>query len=280
MTSAAQVIAYARSWQGYRDNGGMEVWRKYAPFDYHPSSYCGAGQCVVQEHFKLSLGPTTHARIISVPLITLDARKAGLWKFSKDGQPGDLVVEAFGKGEHDLNAWATDHVERLLINNPASATVTTFGFNTTDGTGQGTRGAFVRTRLRSDIAGLVDMQHTFSAPSPAPVKPTIDSPYIIGPMVTRAWQKYEGSTADGNISSQDISRKGCVQASLWPTIHWTASPQGSQLFKAVQKRLRLPADGILGPVTAEGIQGWLGVTRDGVLGPKSTAALCHKLGIK
>lgn len=278
--TAAQLIGYERTWQGYRDNAGSKVWKLYAPTDYDPASYCGAGQCVSQEHFKLALGPTTHARMISVPLITIDARAAGKWLFSKDAKPGDLVIEAFGNGVHDINPWATDHVERLLINNPELPTVTTFGFNTTDGTGTGVRGAFVRTRARTDIAGCVDMQDTFSKPVPVPPKPTPDSPYIIGPLVTRAWQKFEGTKPDGNISSQDAGRKSCVQASLWPTIHWTTQPEGSQLIKAAQKRLRVPADGVLGPVTAEAIQGWLKVTKDGVLGPQSTAALAHKLGFK
>lgn len=144
--------------------------------------------------------------------------------------------------------------------------------------------------VRSDLLAEVQAQYRiFKGVDPHPVNPPTSSPvapkaepYVVGPVMTKAWQKFERTPRDGVISGQDTGRKGCFDVSLWPSIQWQATGRatGSQLVKAAQKRLGLHPDGIVGPATAKAIQKWVGVTPDGVLGPKSTAALAAKIGVK
>lgn len=135
--------------------------------------------------------------------------------------------------------------------------------------------------LWAAMRGSNPAPHPVNPPTPSPVAPKAES-YVVGPVMTKAWQKLEHTPQDGAISGQDAGRKDCFDVSLWPAIQWQATGRatGSQLVKAAQKRLGLHPDGIVGPATAKAIQKWVGVTPDGVLGPKSTAALAAKIGVK
>lgn len=116
---------------------------------------------------------------------------------------------------------------------------------------------------------------------PAPATPT----YYIGANVQRAWAKTLGTTADGEISSQDSGQKGCFDVVLWPCIQWApaGTAKGSRLIAAFQRKHGLKDDGIIGPKTMRAIQAWAGLTGkqvDGVGGPITTKAICRKLGFK
>lgn len=187
-----QAIGAAQKWQGYRDDAGAKVWAAYAPVDYTGSSYCGAGQGMLCKQLGLDTAPTTHERIIFVPWVVDDARKAGKWILSKDSHPGDWVIFSWGNGYHDIPSSNADHIGMIVANDPTKPTVTTFEFNTTDGTGTGVRGAFLRTRSRDDIMGCVDRQGIY-APDPPPKPAQLDVDGFMGQKTVNRWAAVMGT---------------------------------------------------------------------------------------
>lgn len=115
--------------------------------------------------------------------------------------------------------------------------------------------------------------------APAP-PPKAAGEWIAGPRTVAAWQRFEGTTVDGHISSQDAGRRSTMPADHWTTVQWLPAgrARGSQLITAVQRRLDVAADGLMGPVTMRAVQGWLGVERDGIAGNRTVAALARKVG--
>ncbi|WP_315502931.1 peptidoglycan-binding protein [Actinomyces radicidentis] len=112
----------------------------------------------------------------------------------------------------------------------------------------------------------------------AAAKPATDalSDGVWGPATTKALQKILGTPQDGVISSQDQGRKVNVPAAGagW---EWVANPQGSQAIVALQKRLGVGADGIIGPGTIRRLQDHLGVPVDGYAGAQTVKTLQAKL---
>lgn len=101
----------------------------------------------------------------------------------------------------------------------------------------------------------------------------------LGTESVKAMQKWLGTTADGIISGQAESNKKYMPAcnnSAWQfTSHANKSekPTGSQAIKALQKKLGVTADGIMGQVTIKALQKYLKVKVDGYLGADTAKAL-------
>ena len=269
--TAQQVIDYARTtWGNYRDNAGRKVWGLYAPMDYTPASYCGAGQGLLIKHFELDYAPTTHERIIYVPYVVEDARKANLWIPSKQAKPGDWVICAWGNGYNTAPAYKADHIEVLVHQNPAQATVTTFGFNTSAPDGSLPRGAFLRVRDRDDIMGCVDRQHAYTAagrPPPPPKPGLLAVDGWAGPATAKAL-----GASDGVISGQPLTVKPYLWA--WPSVEYQRSnPSGSLAIAKLQRKLGVKDDGWMGPGSMKALQRKLGVTADGYGGNTTNRAL-------
>lgn len=107
----------------------------------------------------------------------------------------------------------------------------------------------------------------------APAVPQIAVDGIIGTATVRRWQQVMGTTVDGVISNQ-------VKATYRPALVAVnyGQPRGaSTLVKAVQRRLGVTADGLLGPATIRAMQRRFGVTADGILGPATARALQTRL---
>lgn len=114
-------------------------------------------------------------------------------------------------------------------------------------------------------------------PKPVVTKLTVDG--VAGVATIKALQKYVGTTQDGVISGQDAGWHKCFPAANWTTIK-TQPPgkaEGSLAIVALQKKLRLKSDGIIGSGTAKAIQRWLGVSQDGIMGVRTVKALQRKL---
>lgn len=87
------------------------------------------------------------------------------------------------------------------------------------------------------------------------------------------WQRQMGTTVDGVVSGQ------------WPQLadHYSRltsvdfGDDGSWLIAAVQRRLGVFADGVLGPETIKAIQRFVGVEPDGYLGPNTAKAIQRSL---
>ena len=81
-----------------------------------------------------------------------------------------------------------------------------------------------------------------------------------GPATTRELQRYLGTTVDGVISGQ--SRKGQAPAIYGKVTYGTS---GSNVIRALQRKIGTKADGSLGPATVRALQRHLGTTVDGVI---------------
>ena len=93
----------------------------------------------------------------------------------------------------------------------------------------------------------------------------------IGPATVKRWQAVEGTTQDGKISGQNGACKKYYTAISSSVCAWSGG--ASALVKAVQRRVGVTADGVLGPATAKALQKYLGVTADGYFGTNSAKAL-------
>jgi peptidoglycan hydrolase-like protein with peptidoglycan-binding domain/GH25 family lysozyme M1 (1,4-beta-N-acetylmuramidase) len=91
---------------------------------------------------------------------------------------------------------------------------------------------------------------------------------VVGPATISRAQRLAGTTVDGVISWQ--SRLAHRHA--WRVTSYTMGTYGSQLVRAMQRRLGVTVDGHLGPATIRAMQRHLGVTVDGSLGPVTARA--------
>lgn len=114
---------------------------------------------------------------------------------------------------------------------------------------------------------------TAAAAPAAPSVPQIAVDGVIGRDTVRRWQQVMGTKVDGVISNQ-------VNVNYRPALIAVNhnKPYGlSQLVKAVQRRLGVTVDGLLGPATIRAIQRRLGVAVDGILGRETAKALQQRL---
>lgn len=85
-----------------------------------------------------------------------------------------------------------------------------------------------------------------AAPKPAPTGISVDG--FWGKATTRALQRHFGTTVDGIVSSQNAAIRS-TNGGLASGWEWSNSPRGSKLIKAMQRALKVKADGIMGPIT-------------------------------
>lgn len=94
---------------------------------------------------------------------------------------------------------------------------------------------------------------------------TVDGKW--GKSTTKALQKALGTPVDGIISKQP---RNSVSQSLYSnTVQFGSG--GSNVIVALQRKIKVNADGKLGPATIRALQRYLGTTQDGVLSRPSTA---------
>ena len=96
-----------------------------------------------------------------------------------------------------------------------------------------------------------------------------------GPSTTKKAQKVFGTTVDGTISNQNKDMKkhlpNCQEQS-WKFVAPSKLQNGSQLVKAIQTKLGIPADGFFGMQTLTALQKFLGVSVDGYCGGQTVLA--------
>lgn len=106
-----------------------------------------------------------------------------------------------------------------------------------------------------------------SKPAPAPVKPSINIKVdgYWGTDTTKALQKYLGTTVDGIISGQynNTTTRAISSTKRTPT------KNGSSVIKALQRKLKVTADGYIGAQTIRALQKYLGTPIDGVVSKPS-----------
>lgn len=94
-----------------------------------------------------------------------------------------------------------------------------------------------------------------------------------GKATTTALQKWLGTPQDGIVSNQEKSMKRYCEACLTSSWEFNDYPGGSAVIKALQRKLGVRGDGIVGPETFMALQKFLGVAQDGYCGKQTVKAL-------
>ena len=118
---------------------------------------------------------------------------------------------------------------------------------------------------------ILDQLGDGAAPAPATAASPAASPAADGywgAYTTRAFQQVLGTPVDGVVSSQSAAWRS-QNPGLTTGWEWTGSPVGSQLIQALQRKLSVKADGLIGPVTIRALQARMGTPQDGVLSKRS-----------
>nr|WP_270248947.1 GH25 family lysozyme [Coprococcus catus] len=129
-----------------------------------------------------------------------------------------------------------------------------------------------------DYINSSEMLKLFETPAakPAPVKKgTIAVDGSWGVSTTKALQKIFKTSVDGVISNQPTSNKKYLAAASKTSWNFKDSnyKAGSQLIKALQKKIGVTADGLFGRNSVIALQKFLGVAVDGSMGPGTVKAL-------
>lgn len=95
----------------------------------------------------------------------------------------------------------------------------------------------------------------------------------LGPLSVAEWQRQMGTAVDGVVSGQWPQLAN--HYSRLTSVDW--GDDGSWLIAAVQRKLGVHDDGVLGPVTIKAIQRFVGVEDDGYLGPHTAKAIQRSL---
>ena len=133
------------------------------------------------------------------------------------------------------------------------------------------------------LSGRIDMNYLYGdTPTPAPVpQPIIPGAIkvdgIWGADTTRKIQEKFGLNKDGIISSQPKSCKKYLSACSTSSWKFVTVSKGSATVKAMQRWLKVSADGKMGPKTIKALQKKLGVGVDGYCGSKTVRALQNYL---
>lgn len=133
--------------------------------------------------------------------------------------------------------------------------------------------------FKSRLSGGV-AQNVSPAPIPKPTSKPRPQPKHVnhvdgvwGEATTRALQQYLGTVQDGIISHQLVSSEKLLISRFGHTFRFDSTRKGSLCIKALQKKLGVSVDGLLGKTTIKAMQRWLGVPADGICGKQTTIAL-------
>lgn len=127
-------------------------------------------------------------------------------------------------------------------------------------------------KARLDRKAVASVPQPTVQPRPQPKKVN-HCDGVWGEATTRALQKYLGTVQDGIISHQLVSSEKLLISRFGHTFRFDSTRKGSLCIKALQKKLGVSADGLIGKNTIKAMQRWLGVSADGVCGKNTTIAL-------
>ena len=177
----------------------------------------------------------------------------------EDARAGDLVCFDW---DDDGEA---DHVGIVEAN--FGDYLQTIEFNTSPGSGgsQGNGGGvYRRTRDWDSVTAVIRPAYDQSASTVGEI--TEDGYW--GPRTTAALQEVLGTPIDGVVSSQEVENRPLMPACTdgW---EWETDPDGSAVIAAMQARLGVPDDGIMGPATINALSARYEIENDGTLSDPS-----------
>lgn len=195
----------------------------------------------------------SHARARGLPFVT-----------AAQAHPGDVVI-------FNWNGGPTDHVG-VVERNLGGGWIQTIEGNTSSGAaGSQSAGNGVWRRRRHDsIAAIIRPAwrdgSLAASSSTAPAALSVDGWW--GQATTRRLQQVLGTPVDGVVSSQSAAWRS-QNPGLTTGWEWVSDPVGSQLIQALQRKLSVEADGLIGPGTIRALQARMGTPQDGVLSEQS-----------
>lgn len=255
--NASDVLTEARKWIGYSrwddPQRGTVFGRWYAANVAHDSAFAqnGVAFCAMfvsyvfaQVGAKASCLPRAYC-----PYMQDDGwRRGAVSKY--DARPGDVVLFEW---EGDGSADHTGIVEANL----GSAGLQCIEGNTTGDDGRS--GAVARRTRSWGVICMVIRPDYDSTPTPTG---KVDEDGWLGPLSISAMQAQLGTYVDGVISGQWTGWASRLERLV--SVTWECD--GSACVKAIQRKLGVEADGVLGPVTIKAIQEFVGADPDGWLG--------------
>lgn len=264
--TATQVLALAAAEIGYCRWDDPEAGTKYGRWyaDYVDSAYygysgvpfCAMGvSWVFNQLDALDLIPGGAFAYCQNAINA--AEKAGQTVSTSSGQAGDLIFFDWGADGGD-----SDHVG--VIESVKSGYYVTIEFNTTGSDGRSgsvarkTRAkgstvcAIVRPKYGSAASSTASSSAS-STESKATAKLTVDGYW--GTATTKALQSRLGTPVDGVVSSQSNYWKA-KNPGLTTGWEWVSESraEGSQMVIALQKKLGVTADGLIGSTTIKALQ--------------------------
>ena len=195
--------------------------------------------------------------------VTLNRNRGRLVPVSA-AQPGDVVIFNWGF------TGGTDHVG-FVERNLGGGRLQTIEGNTSSGAaGSQSSGNGVWRRIRSsDIAAVIRPAYSGVTVTPVvAVSSGLTADGWWGSDTTTRAQQVLGTPVDGVVSSQSAAWRS-QNPGLTTGWEWTGSPVGSQLIQALQRKLSVEADGLIGPGTIRALQARMGTPQDGVLSEQS-----------
>lgn len=117
------------------------------------------------------------------------------------------------------------------------------------------------------------------SPSPSVSSGKLSVDGYWGVATTKALQKALGTTVDGIVSGQDANNMASVNRGGLESASWKIGRGGSQMVRALQRKIGVSADGYFGKNTCKALQRYLGTTQDGIVSAPSSMvkALQRKL---
>lgn len=192
------------------------------------------------------------------------ARNAGRLISKTSAQAGDIICFDWdGDG-------VADHVGIVEANR--GSYVQTIEGNTSSGAGGSQSnggGVYRRARAWSDVCAAIRPAYDNASSTTAPsASAGLAEDGYWGQETSKALQRYFGTTLDGVISSQDQAHRARLAACTggW---EFVANPEGSRVIVAIQRKLGIDADGIVGPNTINALSARYGIQGDGKLDAES-----------
>lgn len=266
MATASEVLRIAAGEIGYSrwtdPQPGTKYGRWYA--QSHGSYYGASGVpfCAMFVSWVMSRAGQAFPGLPAayVPYVLSAGRSRAV--STRSARPGDIVIFNWDGG-------VVDHIGFVEANH--GSYIQTIEGNTNNGR------VARRTRAWNTIAAILRPAYSGSATSSGGGTGRLTVDGSCGPATIRRWQQVMGTSVDGIISGQyrPDGRTWGRPALVDSCVRYGGG--GSNLIRAVQRKLNLTADGLLGPATIRALQKHLGVAQDSWFGPGTARALQSRL---
>lgn len=263
--SAADVIRIAAAEVGYSRWSDPEQGTKYGRWyaEKTGSGYYGTNGVPYCAMFVSWVMAQAGARCEGIPgaycpWILNAGRKAGKLVSAANAKPGDVVLFDWeGDG-------TSDHVG--FVERNSGGVLYTIEGNTNNGA------VARRTRSYGTVCGVIRPDYdgtTASAPENGVGALEVDG--VWGPATTRAVQAALGTTQDGIVSDQYAGYRAGNPGLSSASWEWhSRTSLGSDMVRALQRKIGATVDGVAGPKTFRALQTCLGTTQDGRISNPST----------